>query len=86
MPSGSNSRSRVRSGNGFPLTRETMMAARLYPVLLYDQREPGGKLSDRCRLTMSSTWACVWTRVVRGHPAMAATLPQSRRPLVWFST
>ena len=34
IPSGANSRARVNSGNGVPLTRETIIAARLKPVLL----------------------------------------------------
>ena len=34
MPSGWNRRVRVNSGNGMPLTRCTMIAARLKPVLL----------------------------------------------------
>jgi hypothetical protein len=73
---------RVNSGNDMPLTRETRMAARLYPVLLYDHRVPGVKLIARWRLTMSSTCACVCMRVVRGQPPIDATLPQSRKPLV----
>src|SRR5262245_61300177 len=85
MPSGVNRRSRVKSANDWPLTRDTTIAARLKPVLLYDQRVPGGKFSARCRLTISRTCAWVWTRVVRGQPAIAATLPRSRRPLVCVS-
>ena len=42
-----------------PLTRDTMIAARLKPVLLYDQRVPGVKFSACWRLTMSRTCACV---------------------------
>ena len=45
MPSGANSRLAENSANGIPLTRETMMAARLNPVLLYDHCVPGGKFS-----------------------------------------
>ena len=43
-------------------------------------RVPDGKLSAFWRETMSRTWAWVWTRDVRGQPAIAATCPQSRRP------
>ena len=57
MPSGWNSRVRVKSANDMSLTRETMIAARLKPVLLYDQRVPGRKLVERWRLT-------AWNRVV----------------------
>ena len=71
---------RVKSANDVPLTRATRIAARLYPLLLYDHRVPGSKFSTRWWLDMSSTCACVWIRVVRGHPAIAATLPQSRSP------
>src|SRR5688500_15218615 len=34
---------------------------------------------------MSSTWTCVYVREPRGQPPAAATVPQSRRPLVWLS-
>ena len=70
------------SANDIPLTRDTITAARLKPVLLYDHFDPGSKLSDFWRDTMSSTCACVYSRVVRGQPAMLSTLPQSRSPLV----
>ena len=49
----------------------TRIAARLYPELLLDQYVPGVKLSARCRVRMSRTCACVWTRVPRGRPATA---------------
>ena len=49
MPRGLNRRCRVNSANDMPLTRETRIAARLKPELLYDQRVPGVKLSERCR-------------------------------------
>src|SRR6266850_478111 len=85
MCSGSKMRVRVKSANAMPLTRDTIIAARLNPVLLYDQRVPGGKFRACWWLTISSTCACVYTRVVRGQPAMPSTLPQSRSPLVWLS-
>ncbi len=47
MPSGSKRRWRVKSAKDMPLTLDTMMAARLYPVLLYDHLVPGVKFSDR---------------------------------------
>jgi hypothetical protein len=72
----------VNSAKLIPLTRETMIADRLKPELLYDHRVPGVKLSDCWRERMSSTCACVYSREVRGQPAMPATLPQSRSPLV----
>ena len=59
MPSGWKSRVRVNSWNDRPLTRSTMIAARLKPVLEYDQRVPGVKLSACWRETISSTCACV---------------------------
>ena len=46
MPSGPKMRCFENSANGMPLTRDTMIAARLKPVLLYDHFVPGSKLSD----------------------------------------
>ena len=46
---------RENSANESSLTRDAIIAARLNPVLLYDQFVPDGKFRCCCRLMMSIT-------------------------------
>ena len=74
----------AKARSDWPLTRLTITAASVKPVLLYTYSVPGVKLSAVCRTTILSTSSSVITSSSR-HPARASSDHWSRRPLVWVS-